>query len=151
VGQGPGQLYNGDMTNSLAPAPRPSSGRLLLALGVGIAALGVIGYVVQVAMQHLETPWYMPGCATLGVVVVVVSLWQRRTVWRVLALFVVVLLAGAAWAFLLGTRLPAYTGPVAVGQPFPVFATTRADGTSCTQRDLEGDQNSVLVFFRGRW
>ena len=25
------------------------------------------------------------------------------------------------------------------------------DGTSFTQRDLEGEQHSVLVFFRGRW
>ena len=48
-------------------------------------------------------------------------------------------------------RLPAYTGPVAAGQPFPEFATQRADGSPFTQRDLEGDQNNVMVFFRGRW
>jgi hypothetical protein len=27
----------------------------------------------------------------------------------------------------------------------------RADGSPFTQRDLEGDQNNVMVFFRGRW
>ncbi len=63
----------------------------------------------------------------------------------------VVLVAGATWAFLLATRLPAYTGPIAVGQPFPVFTTMRADGTVFTQRNLQGGPNSVLVFFRGRW
>ena len=61
------------------------------------------------------------------------------------------LLAGAEWAFLLEMRLPAYTGPVAAGQPFPEFTTQRADGTPFTQHDLEGDQKNVMVFFRGRW
>jgi peroxiredoxin len=49
------------------------------------------------------------------------------------------------------TRLPLYKGPVAMGRPFPAFATVRADGSPFTQRDLQGDKNSVLVFFRGRW
>ncbi len=48
-------------------------------------------------------------------------------------------------------RLPAYTGPVTVGQSFPPFATTRSDGTAFTQSDLQGEANNVLVFFRGRW
>ena len=47
------------------------------------------------------TPWYVPCLATLGAVLLVVSLWQRRTVWRVLALLLVVLLAGAEWLILL--------------------------------------------------
>jgi hypothetical protein len=139
------------MTTSSAAAPHRCPGRLFLALGLGVAALGVIGYVVQIAAQRLTTPWYVPWAATLGVALVAVSLWQARTVWRVLALLLLVLLAGAEWTFLLGMRLPAYTGPVAAGQPFPGFATTRADGTPFTQRDLEGDQNNVLVAFRGRW
>jgi hypothetical protein len=96
-------------------------------------------------------PWYMPTLASLGVVLVIVSLLERRTVWRVFALLAVVVLAGAEWAFLYAVRLPAYTGPIAVGQPFPAFATKRADGTTFTQRDLAGDRNHVLVFFRGRW
>ena len=60
-------------------------------------------------------------------------------------------LAGAEGAFLAALRLPAYTGPVAAGRPFPAFATIRADGTPFTQSDLEGDQDTVMVFFRGRW
>jgi hypothetical protein len=101
--------------------------------------------------QNLALPWYLPGLATLGVLLVAASLWERRTVWRVSALAFMLLLAGAEWAMLHKLRLPAYTGPVAVGRQFPAFTTVRADGSAFTQRDLEGDQNSVLVFFRGRW
>jgi hypothetical protein len=139
------------MTTLSAAAPRRYPGRLLLALGLALPVLGIIGYVAQIAMQRLTTPWYMPVLATLGAVLLVVSLWQRLTLWRVLALLPVLLVAGAEWMLLLGERLPAYTGPVAVGKPFPEFTTARAEGTSFTQRDLEGDQDNVLVFFRGRW
>jgi hypothetical protein len=139
------------MTTSSAPAPRSYPGRLFLALGFAVAVVGIVAYVVQLSALRLTTPWYMPIAATLGAALVALSLWRARTVWRVLALLLLVLLAGAEWAFLLQTRLPAYTGPVAAGRPFPAFETVRADGSPFTQRDLEGDQDSVLVFFRGRW
>jgi cytochrome oxidase Cu insertion factor (SCO1/SenC/PrrC family) len=122
-----------------------------LLAGLGLSALGLIGYIAQLSAQRLATPWYMPCAATLGAACIILALWRRRTVWRVLALLLVMLLAGAEWAFVLGTRLPAYAGPVAVGRSFPGFATVRSDGTPFSERDLAGDQNSVLVFFRGRW
>jgi len=93
----------------------------------------------------------MPVAATIGVLLLMLSLWHARTVWRVLGLLLVLLVAGAEWTFLVGTRLPDYTGPVVTGKSFPAFATARADGSSFTQRDLEGDRTNVLVFFRGRW
>jgi hypothetical protein len=139
------------MTTSSAAAPRRYPGRLFVALGFGLAVLGIAGYVIQLSTGRLTAPWYMPCLATLGVVSVAVALWQARSTWRILALLLVLLLAGAEWAFLLAARLPAYTGPVAAGRAFPNFTTMRADGTTFTQRDLEGDQNNVLVFFRGRW
>jgi hypothetical protein len=139
------------MTTSSVTAPPRSSGRLLLALGLCLPVLGVVGYVVQLSAQRLTAPWYVPATATLGAGLIALSLLRARTVWRVLALLLVVLVAGAEWAFLLALRAPPYTGPVAVGQPFPAFATARADGASFTERDLEGDQNTVLVSFRGRW
>jgi hypothetical protein len=140
------------MTSPTTPAaPRRNPGRLLAALALPIAALGLIAYIVQVSLHRLTTPWYMPVAATVGLILLIVSLWQARTVLRVLALLLLLPLAGAEWMFLIGTRLPAYTGPVTAGQPFPAFATMRADGTPFTQHDLEGDQNNVLVFFRGRW
>jgi len=139
------------MSSSSSAALHRSRGRLFLLLGLGLAVLGVGAYVVQISLKRLMAPWYMPTIASLGVVLVVVSLLERRTVWRACALLAVVLLAGAEWAILYAVRLPPYRGPIAVGRPFPAFKTTRADGTSFTQRDLAGDRNNVLVFFRGRW
>jgi hypothetical protein len=139
------------MTTLPVATPRRFPGRSLLALGPALAALGILGYILQLAWRHLAAPWYLPALGTLGVVCVAAALWQRRTVWRWLALVLILLVAGAEWAFLLGTRLPAYAGPVAAGQPFPEFTTMRADGTPFSRRDLEGDQDNVLVFFRGRW
>ncbi len=135
-----------------APAPpRRRPGRGLLLAGVGLAVLGLAACVAQYQSGNQMAPWYMPSLATLGAVLVAASLWQARGVWRVLALVFVGLLAGAEWAFLLVAGLPPYTGPVAAGRPFPTFATVRADGTPFTQRDLAGDQKTVMVFFRGRW
>ena len=57
-------------------------GRLFVLLGLCLTFLGIAGYVVQIALGRLLAPWYMPALATLGVVLVVISLWERRTVWR---------------------------------------------------------------------
>ena len=131
--------------------PRRAPGRLLLGLGLLLPILGVAGYAAQLAAHRLTTPWYMPVAATLGAACVAVALWQARSVWRGLALLLVALFAGATWLLLLALQLPAYAGPVAAGQPFPAFATARADGTPFTHHDLAGDRDTVLVFFRGRW
>jgi hypothetical protein len=139
------------MTTSSIAKPVCKPGRLFLGLGLLIPALGVGGLFVQMAMQRLLTPWYLPAAGTLGVVLLAVALWKARSVWRVLALVLVVLLAGAEWAMMAAMRLPAYTGPVAAGQTFPEFTTVRADGTPFTQRDLEGASDNVLVFYRGHW
>jgi hypothetical protein len=139
------------MTTSPTIAAPRSQGRLFLLLGLALTALGVIGYVVQIKAQRLTAPWYLPVAASVGLILLILSLWRRRTVWRVLALLLVALFTGAAWVFLLASRLPAYTGPAAVGQPFPAFTTQKSDGTTFSQHDLKSEQNSVLVFFRGRW
>ena len=78
---------------------------------LALAILGVLAYFVQYQMGLLKAPWYLPIAATLGVVCAVVALWQARSVWRVLALVLVLLIAAGAWTLLLGMRLPAYTGP----------------------------------------
>jgi hypothetical protein len=130
--------------------PRP--GRPLLFLGLALPIVGLMGYVLQIAAAHrLFTPWYMPAAAGAGVLLIVLSLWKARSVTRVLALLLVLLLGAAESAFVLGLRAPEYSGPLVVGQPIPAFATALADGTPFTQRHLQGSQNSVLVFFRGRW
>jgi hypothetical protein len=120
-------------------------------MGLGIAVLGIVVYVAQVTAHWLFTPWYVPVAATLGVVLVFGALLRKRSIWRVLALLFLMLIAGFEWLFLFGAGLPTYTGPVAAGRPFPQFTTMRADGTTFTEHDLVADQHHVVVFFRGRW
>lgn len=136
------------MTTIPAPGPR---GRHLMPLGLGLAALGIAAYLGQLWLRRLAVPWYMPALALIGVALVAVSLWERRTIWRVLALIVVVALGGLELMALNAMRLPPYTGPVAAGRPFPSFVAKLADGTPFTQASLAGASHSILVFFRGRW
>src|SRR4051794_7822669 len=119
------------------PARQCRPGRLLLALGFGLPVLAVAGYAAQLWTRRLTMPWYLPLAATLGVVLLVAALRRACTVTRWLALLLTLLIAGGGWAFVLGTRLPTYAGPVAVDRPFPEFTTLRADGTPFTRRDLE--------------
>jgi FtsH-binding integral membrane protein len=126
-------------------------GRALLLLGVGLVVLGVFAYVAQIALQRLTTPWYMPALATLGVLLVMISLRERLTFWRVFTLISVALLAAGEWGMLYALRLPRYTGPITLGRPFPPFETSRADGATFSQSDLVGSRNNALIFFRGRW
>jgi hypothetical protein len=140
-----------DMTTSDHALSSRARGRILLILGMSLPVLGVIAYAVQISLKRLTAPWYVPVLATLGVVLVVFSLTKRRTFWRVLTLIAVGLVAAGEWGMLYAFRLPPYTGPIAVGRPFPPFETSRADGTTFSQSDLIGVQNNVLVFFRGRW
>jgi FtsH-binding integral membrane protein len=139
------------MTSSDRSAEHRFRGRLFLLLGVGCAVLGILAYVVQIALEQLMAPWYVPALAMLGGLLVVMSLREKRTVWRVRALIAVALIAVAEGGMIYASRLPPYTGPIALGRPMPLFATARADGSMFTQADLPGDRNSVLVFFRGRW
>jgi hypothetical protein len=138
-------------TTTTIEAVHTAPGRRALFLGLALAAAGIIGYAIQIVNQRLITPWYMPCLATAGAALVVAALWRRRSVWRVLSLLLLLLLAGAEWAFLLGMRLPGYEGPLAVGRQFPAFETIRADGTPFANRDLSDGKNCLLVFFRGRW
>jgi hypothetical protein len=139
------------MTDSTNVSPAGSRGRLLVLAGLGLAVLGVAAYAVQLSLGRLMLPWYVPVAALFGVVLVAASLGERRTVWRLLALVAVVFLAGFELMALNATRLPPYSGPIAVGRPLPAFEARRADGAHFTQNDLIGDQHSALVFFRGRW
>jgi hypothetical protein len=139
------------MTTPSADTVRPQSGRILLLLGLALAVVGLAAYIVQIRARVLAAPWYLPIATTVGVLLVLAALVQTRGVWRLLMLLLLTLVAGAEWTFLIGTRLPAYNGPILAGAPFPAFSSMRSDGTTFTQRDLGGDKNDVLVFFRGRW
>ena len=138
-----------EATNTLA---RPvQSGRGWIWLGIGLALAGIGAYVLQLAAGRLFMPWYMPALATIAVGLAALALWRARSIWRVIALVLLLLLAGGEWAMMLSMKVPAYTGPVAVGKPLPVFKTLRADGAAFANANLVNDKNTVLVFFRGHW
>jgi hypothetical protein len=83
---------------------------------------------------------------------VLLALLRRWTIWRIAALILCGLLAGAQWYFLLSlTKVPAYSGPVSTDAYFPAFSTMLADGSPFNQDSLRSEQNTALVFFRGRW
>jgi hypothetical protein len=128
-----------------------SSGRLYLGLGILLALLGPALYFFQLRAKIFTVPWYVPALGTVGVGSLLLAIVRRRTGWRIASLLLIGLFVGAEW-FMIGSlmKLPDYTGPVAVGAPFPTFTTMRADGTAFNQDDLK-EQDTALVFFRGRW
>ena len=127
-------------------------GRSLLLLGVLLAVAGpVLMILLTFAAKILIAPWYAPLLGTLGVALIILALTRSRSIWRWTAVVIFTLFVAFQWWALLAMRTPAYTGPVKDGQTFPAFATTLADGSAFTQADLQGDQNTVMVFFRGHW
>ncbi|HZV05074.1 MAG TPA: hypothetical protein VE999_08345 [Gemmataceae bacterium] len=127
-------------------------GRSLLLLGVLLAVAGpVLMIMLMFAAKILVAPWYAPLLGTLGVALIILALLRSRSIWRWTAVVIFTLFVGFQWWALLAMRTPAYTGPVKDGQPFPAFATTLADGSTFTQDELKGDQNTVMVFYRGHW
>ena len=100
----------------------PAAGRKFVVIGILLALAGPAGYAALIAAHRLPMPWFLPISATLGAILIAASLWQARRVGRIVALVVVLLLAGAEWMFVFATRLPAYTGPIAIGQPFEPVA-----------------------------
>src|SRR5262249_15809876 len=121
-------------------------------IGIILALLPLVACIIQFQLKRLTVPWYLPLLSTLGVLLLLLSLRRRRTVWRFLALVLFGLLTAGEWVFLGALmNLPAYAGAAVAGQPFPTFSTPLADGSPFTEAQLKGDKNTVLVFFRGRW
>jgi hypothetical protein len=138
--------------NDLYKTTARNPGRSLLLLGMFLAVAGyVLMMLLMFAAKILITPWYAPLLGTLGVALIILAVMRSRSIWRWTALVIFTLFVAFQWYALFAMRTPAYTGPVKVGQPFPAFATTMADGSAFTQADLQGDQNTVMVFFRGHW
>src|SRR5262249_18818508 len=134
--------------NDLNKTTARHRGRSLLLLGVFLAVAGpVLMILLTFAAKILITPWYAPLLGTLGVALIILALMRSRSVWRWTAVVIFTLFVAFQWYALLAMRTPAYTGPVKDGEPFPVFATTLADGPAFTQADLQGDQSTVMVFF----
>jgi hypothetical protein len=142
------------MENNLsgaAAAAQPTRRWPLFLVGVLLFIAGPAIYYVQFQMKHLVTPWYAPIMASVGVLLMAMSVWQRRGVLRSVGLVLFVLMCGMEWFMLLGMGTPAYTGPAQSGSKVPTFATALADGKSYTNKDLQDGKPTVLLFFRGRW
>jgi hypothetical protein len=138
--------------NDLNKTTARHPGRYFLLLGVLLAIAGpVLMMLLTFAAKILIAPWYVPLLGTLGVALIVLALTRSRSIWRWTALVIFTLFVAFQWYVLLAMRTPAYSGRVKDGEPFPAFATTLADGSAFTQDHLKGDQNTVMVFFRGRW
>ena len=138
--------------NDLYKTTSRRPGRSLLLLGVFLALAGpVLMISLMFAAKILITPWYAPLLGTLGVALIILAIMRSRSIWRWTALLIFTLFVAFQWYALFAMRTPAYTGPVKDGQSFPAFATTLADGPAFTLADLQGDQNTVMVFFRGHW
>ncbi len=139
------------MNETTIAVPDGPSGRRLFLGGLVLALLGIALYFVQLSVQRLFLPWYMPVMALLGVLLIGLSLARRRTSVRMIVLWAVAILGVLEVAALFAMRLPAYGGPLAVGGPFPEFESRRADASIFTKADLMGETHHVIVFFRGRW
>jgi hypothetical protein len=137
-------------TQPATPTTVPS--RWPLVLAAALVVLPIVVYVLQFHFRYLRVPWYLPGLSTVAALCMAWAFLQRRSIGRLLGLLLVGLLAAAEWYFLLVlTALPAYTGPIAVGHPFPSFEVVRADGSVFVPESFHAPQKTVLVFFRGRW
>jgi hypothetical protein len=133
--------------------PKPVSRRWpLFAAGVVLFLLGPAIYAMQIRAGNLPAPWHVPILASLGVLLMIGSVWQSRSVWRGVALALFAVVCGLEWLMLLvGMQAPPYTGPALVGQHAPLFAASLAGGEAFTDRDLARGQSTILLFFRGRW
>jgi hypothetical protein len=139
------------MENQRPTSDRPRRWPLFL-IGFLLVVAGPVIYVVQMQLQNLAMPWYVPGLATLGVLCMALSVKQRRGVWRIVGLALFGLLCGLEWQFLISqSKTPPYAGPDRPGRKVSEFAAAFADGKKFSNADLEDGQRTALVFFRGRW
>jgi hypothetical protein len=127
-------------------------GKLYLGIGIGLVFLGPVLCVAQFSARIMRVPWYLPVLATAGAALVLLAVLRRPTIWRIIALALAALLGSAEWYFIVSlSKLPAYVGPVATGTSFPAFTTILADSSTFNEQSLWGEQNTAMVFFRGRW
>ncbi|MCI0464367.1 MAG: hypothetical protein L0Z62_46120 [Gemmataceae bacterium] len=134
-----------------SPTTERSRGRAYFWAGIGVCLLGLGLVFVQFGLKHLFVPWYSPVLATVGAVLLLLSVAARRSIPRVVALVLVAALAAFEWYALVSLgKLPDYTGPQA-GKQLAPFRATFADGRAFTEADLRDRSRRVMVFFRGRW
>lgn len=139
------------MENSVAQDP-PARGWPFLLNGICFFVLGFGIYCAQLVLGVLTTPWYVPILSTVGVVLMAVSLAQRRGVARSIALGLFIVICGFQWFFVaVLTKTPVYEGPD-IGEKAPAFAAIAADSKAFTEKDLaDSEKRTALIFYRGHW
>lgn len=146
-----------EAVSAAPPRVARKPGRLFFWTGIALGILGPVLYMVQLMGFKLTTvPWYLLAFAGGSLLLLLAALVQARSVWQFVARFVALGVFGVVpslmvFFILFMTKLPDYTGPVARENIFPPFETTQWDGKPFTDKSLQGDQNTVMVFFRGRW
>lgn len=138
-------------SSTSAQAREKPTGRGYVWLSFALGLLAPALLITQIQAKRLFVPWYLPIIGTFALVLMLVAVVRLRTIWRFLGMGLLGLLAGFEWFMISASKLPEYAGPISVGQPFPAFESSLPDGTPFTQADLRGEQNTVMVFFRGRW
>ncbi|HEY7331058.1 MAG TPA: hypothetical protein VH592_25705 [Gemmataceae bacterium] len=136
-----------------SPSQQRSTGRAYFWAGIGACLLGVALVFVQMfGLKYLIVPWYSPILATLGAVLLLLSVVGRCSITRIVVLVLVAAFAGLQW-YALGpmAKLPNYVGPAQPGKQLPSFQVVLADGRSFTEADLADGSRRVMTFFRGRW
>jgi len=142
--------------SNLDPAPpaavsRPHHWALFIA-GILLFVLGPAIYAVQFHVGRLEVPWYAPLLASAGVAFMILSVWRRRGVVRMLLLVLFTLACGFEWFIVVvASATPTYAGPAQPGRKVPEFTASLAEGTPFTEKDLAEGRSTILLFFRGRW
>jgi hypothetical protein len=142
-----------NIANSVPPdVTSRSRHRLLFFAGITLFVLGPALYVIQIRLKNLGAAWYVPILSSAGVLLIILSVWRRRGVVRIVFLMLFAIVCGFEWfIFTVAARTPAYTGPAQPGRKVPQFAAQLADGTPFTTAELEKGDSTVLVFYRGHW
>jgi hypothetical protein len=139
-------------TPQATPTKTRVAGRRYFWLGLALCLLSPIVNMLVVMMGYLGLPWYALVLSTAGVGFLVAALVQRFGIARIVCLALFGLFCGFQWYLVVFmSKLPAYDGPARVGSKLPAFATTKADGSAYTEKNLETGQPTAFVFFRGRW
>src|SRR5262245_159252 len=91
-------------------------------LGVLLFVLGPVLYAIQFNMNRLTAPWYAPALASVGLLLLVISVARRPGIIRIVLTVLFALVCAFEWFMLLvATRTPTYAGPATVGARIPAF------------------------------
>src|SRR5262245_16724076 len=115
--------------------------------GIALFIVGPIVYAAMMQSDMLWTPWFMPILATIGVLLMVLSLWRKFGVVRGIGLLVFLVACAGEWFFFLYMiPTPQYAGAAQRNAMVPAFEATLADGSTFTNKDVAKGRSTVMLF-----